>query len=111
MKNGIRSSNDWKITWHEKDIKTPISNTIRGQSAFVTQEPMLLNTSLIANITMTDEASVTEKELTQLSNCLTISGLTSWVESLKEGIHSQLGRGGIQPSGGQKKRILPISLL
>jgi|GEM_PF-6491629 len=102
---GIRKSPDWKVKWRVQDTTELLDGSLRGRSAYVPQEPMLFNGTILTNIALADKINLSVRDISRLRDCLQISGLTSWVESLDQSIYSLLGRGGIQPSGGQRKRL------
>lgn len=73
---------------------------LRSKVAAVLQQPMIFNDTLRENLTLgadhRDDA---------LYNALEIAQLSSLLETLPDGLSSQLGRQGVRLSGGQRQRV------
>ena len=76
----------------------------RNRVAVVMQEGRIFSDSILNNIT----ESVSEKPLdnARLLKSLKLSNLEIIVNSLAKGIHTEVGKNGIQLSGGEKQRLL-----
>lgn len=84
------------------DIKQLQVRWLRQQIGLVSQEPVLFNTSIKANIVYGRDDDVTESEIesaAKASNC------HKFITSLPEGFNTTVGERGIQLSGGQKQRV------
>ncbi|XP_024374420.1 ABC transporter B family member 11 [Physcomitrium patens] len=84
------------------DIKQLQIRWLRQQIGLVSQEPVLFNTSIKANIVYGREDDVSETELvsaTKASNCY------KFIMGLPEGFNTTVGERGVQLSGGQKQRV------
>lgn len=76
----------------------------RNKVAVVMQEGRIFNDSILNNIT----ESVSDKPLDtiRLLKSLNLSNLEKIVNSLPMGIHTKVGKNGVQLSGGEKQRLL-----
>lgn len=75
-------------------------DVVRDHLFLVLQHPQLFNASLAQNL-MIDETTASEK----IEEALKIAQLESLVESLKDGLDTQIGKHGIKLSGGQRQRL------
>jgi subfamily B ATP-binding cassette protein MsbA len=74
--------------------------SLRAQFAFVSQDVVLFNDSIAANIAMGD----TQDE-SRIAAALQAAHLQDYVASLPQGMHSSIGHNGSQLSGGQRQRL------
>jgi len=74
---------------------------LRHKLALVTQDPSLFSGSVLENVRM-GKPSAEEEEVVQ---CLKDARLWDLVQSLENGIHADIGNGGIKLSGGQRQRL------
>jgi subfamily B ATP-binding cassette protein MsbA len=74
--------------------------SLRAQFAFVSQDVVLFNDSIAANIAMGD----TQDE-SRIAAALQAAHLQDFVASLPQGMHSPIGHNGSQLSGGQRQRL------
>ncbi len=74
--------------------------SLRAQFAFVSQDVVLFNDSIAANIAMGD----TQDE-GRIAAALQAAHLQDFVASLPQGMHSPIGHNGSQLSGGQRQRL------
>lgn len=84
------------------DIRELQVRWLRQQIGLVSQEPVLFNTSIKANIVYGRDDNVTQPEIesaAKASNC------HKFITSLPEGFDTTVGERGIQLSGGQKQRV------
>lgn len=84
-----------------KDLKTLSLVHFRKQIGYVSQEPVLFNTTIRKNILM-GKPDATEEEITE---ALRKSNSWEFVENQPEGVNTHVGAGGNQLSGGQKQRL------
>ena len=73
----------------------------RGQIGYVPQEPVLLNDTVRANVTLGDSA-IGEDRIWQ---ALEAAGAEAFVRALEDGLGSPVGERGAMLSGGQRQRI------
>ena len=69
--------------------------------AYVKQTTFLLHDSILHNITLYKE-DIDEKKLAEI---ISVSGLTTWISQLPDGIHTIITENGKNISGGQRQRI------
>ncbi|KAJ1687409.1 hypothetical protein LUZ63_018799 [Rhynchospora breviuscula] len=82
-------------------IKLNIS-WLRKQMGLVSQEPVLFDDTIRANISYGKEGNVTEEELIAVAKA---SNAHQFISSLPQGYDTYVGERGIQLSGGQKQRV------
>ncbi|KAF5175059.1 Abc transporter b family member [Thalictrum thalictroides] len=75
---------------------------LRQQMALVSQEPVLFNKSIRANIAYGKEGDATETEILAAAE---LANAHKFISALKKGYDTVVGEKGIQLSGGQKQRI------
>ena len=73
---------------------------LRSQMAVVSQHVVLLNSSVLDNVTL---GSVQDRG--RALQCLSASNLTDLIDSLPQGIDTVLGHNAMQLSGGQRQRL------
>lgn len=83
------------------DTQTVTLESLRRQFAFVSQDIVLLNDTLRANLVYGLEG-ITEAQLWEVLDTVQ---LTDWVKSLPQGLDSPVGEGASLLSGGQKQRL------
>jgi ABC-type bacteriocin/lantibiotic exporter with double-glycine peptidase domain len=74
-----------------------------GAISYVPQNVSIINGTIRENVTLGYPSVDVEDEV--VIECLTNASLWGFVESLPEGLHSQVGDGGSRLSGGQKQRL------
>jgi len=74
----------------------------RSQCGAVLQDGFIFNDTIAGNIAVGEELMVYEK----LVQCCKIANILSFIESLPNGFHTQLGAEGVGLSQGQKQRLL-----
>jgi ATP-binding cassette, subfamily B, bacterial MsbA len=74
--------------------------SLRAQFAMVSQDVVMLNDTLAANVALGSEV---DRERVQ--QCIAAANLSSHVESLPQGIDTVLGHNATQLSGGQRQRL------
>ncbi|KAK4802353.1 hypothetical protein SAY86_000556 [Trapa natans] len=75
---------------------------LRQQMGLVSQEPILFNETIRANIAYGKEDGVSEEEIVAAAK---LSNAHSFISSLPQGYDTAVGERGVQLSGGQKQRI------
>ncbi|MFZ8954048.1 MAG: lipid A export permease/ATP-binding protein MsbA [Burkholderiaceae bacterium] len=73
---------------------------LRGQFALVSQDVVMLNDSLAANITLGQTL-----DMQRLEACIDAANLNDVVRGLPDGVETQLGHNATQLSGGQRQRL------
>lgn len=73
----------------------------RSMIGYVSQDPILLHESILANVTLGDPTRTEEDVLSSLAQ----AGATGFIENLPDGIHTVVGERGIKLSGGQRQRL------
>ncbi|BAT76977.1 hypothetical protein LR48_Vigan01g291500 [Vigna angularis] len=90
------------ITLDGKEIKSMQIKWLRQQMGLVSQEPVLFNDTIRANIAYGKGGDATEAEVIAAAELANAHNFTS---SLQEGYDTIVGERGIQLSGGQKQRV------
>ncbi|MDR2853565.1 MAG: lipid A export permease/ATP-binding protein MsbA [Burkholderiaceae bacterium] len=75
--------------------------SLRSQFAMVSQDVVMLNDTLAANVAL--GAAVIDRE--RVLECITAANLADYVQNLPEGIDTVLGHNAAQLSGGQRQRL------
>ena len=89
------------ISLDDADLRSFRLEELRGQVALVAQDTYLFNASIRDNLLIAKpEASEAELEL-----AVARAGLAEFVESLPDGLDTQVGERGAQLSGGQRQRV------
>ncbi len=76
-------------------------DVLRDRIAVITQEPCLFDTSIYENILL----GRTDAAAKEVRDAVAQAGLLPFLESLPDGIDTQIGQGGLSLSGGQRQRI------
>ncbi|KAL6840495.1 hypothetical protein ACP4OV_030305 [Aristida adscensionis] len=84
------------------EIKSLKVSWLRDQMGLVSQEPVLFNDTIRANIAYGKHGEVTEEELIKVSKA---ANAHEFISSLPQGYGTVVGERGIQLSGGQKQRV------
>ena len=93
--------NEGKITIDNVDIKDMDLQSLRGLMGLVTQDSILFNDTIKANIAL-GKLDATDDEIIE---ALKIANAYEFVKDLPEGIHTNIGDSGNKLSGGQKQRL------
>ncbi|XP_025013137.1 ABC transporter B family member 21 isoform X2 [Ricinus communis] len=91
-----------KITLDGIEIQRLRLKWLRQQMGLVSQEPVLFNDSIRANIAYGREANATEAEIMAAAE---LANAHCFISSLKQGYDTIVGERGVQLSGGQKQRV------
>ncbi|RCV26912.1 hypothetical protein SETIT_5G283700v2 [Setaria italica] len=84
------------------EIKNLKINWLRNQMGLVSQEPVLFNDTIRANIAYGKQGEVTEEELIKVAK---LADAHEFISSLPQGYQTTVGERGVQLSGGQKQRV------
>ncbi|XP_019169991.1 PREDICTED: ABC transporter B family member 11-like, partial [Ipomoea nil] len=84
------------------DIRNLNLKWLRKQMGLVSQEPVLLNDTIRANITYGKEEDVTEGEVIAAAE---LANAHKFISGLQQGYDTVVGERGVQLSGGQKQRV------
>ena len=93
--------NEGKITIDNVDIKEMDLQSLRGLMGLVTQDSILFNDTIKANIAL-GKLDATDDEILE---ALKIANAYEFVKDLPEGIYTNIGDSGNKLSGGQKQRL------
>ncbi|CAN7006745.1 unnamed protein product [Brassica oleracea var. botrytis] len=91
-----------EITLDSVEIKTLKLKWLRQQTGLVSQEPILFNETIKANIAYGKGGDASESEIVSAAE---LSNAHGFISGLKQGYDTMVGERGIQLSGGQKKRV------
>ncbi|KAK3161660.1 hypothetical protein QOZ80_1BG0079860 [Eleusine coracana subsp. coracana] len=84
------------------EIKSLKVSWLRSQMGLVSQEPVLFNETIRANIAYGKHGEVSEEELIMVAKA---ANAHEFISSLPQGYDTTVGERGIQLSGGQKQRV------
>ena len=93
--------NEGTITIDSVNIKDMNLQSLRGLMGLVTQDSILFNDSIKANISLGKEDATDDEIITALK----IANAYEFVKDLPQGIHTNIGDSGNKLSGGQKQRL------
>lgn len=93
--------NEGRIAIDGKDIKDLNLHDLRGLMGLVTQDSILFNDTIKANIAL-GKLDATDEEIIE---ALKIANAYEFVKELPQGIYSNIGDSGNKLSGGQKQRL------
>ena len=93
--------NEGNITIDNVDIKDMDLQSLRGLMGLVTQDSILFNDTIKANISL-GKLDATDEEIIA---ALQIANAYEFVKDLPNGIHTNIGDSGNKLSGGQKQRL------
>ena len=93
--------NDGQIQIDNNDIKEIDLHSLRGLIGLVSQDSILFNDSIKANIAL-GNPNATDEEIIE---ALKIANAYEFVKDLPNGIHTNIGDSGNKLSGGQKQRL------
>ncbi|XP_048127329.1 ABC transporter B family member 11-like isoform X1 [Rhodamnia argentea] len=84
------------------DIKQLQLKWLRQQMGLVSQEPVLFNETIRANIAYGKDGDATEQEILAASE---LANAHKFISGLQQGYDTMVGERGVQLSGGQKQRV------
>ncbi|RID60898.1 hypothetical protein BRARA_E00086 [Brassica rapa] len=91
-----------EITLDGVEIKTLRLKWLRQQTGLVSQEPILFNETIRANIAYGKGGDASESEIVSAAE---LSNAHGFISGLQQGYDTMVGERGIQLSGGQKQRV------
>jgi ATP-binding cassette subfamily B (MDR/TAP) protein 1 len=91
-----------QITLDGVEIKTLQLKWLRQQTGLVSQEPVLFNETIRANIAYGKGGDATETEIVSAAE---LSNAHGFISGLQQGYDTMVGERGVQLSGGQKQRV------
>ncbi|GMP76087.1 hypothetical protein CsSME_00032910 [Camellia sinensis var. sinensis] len=94
--------NSGQITLDGVEIKRLKLKWLRQQMGLVSQEPVLFNETIRANISYGKASSATEAEIIAAAE---LANAHKFISGLQQGYDTVVGERGIQLSGGQKQRV------
>ncbi|MBA0862679.1 hypothetical protein Goshw_011576 [Gossypium schwendimanii] len=94
--------NSGQITIDGVEIQTLQLKWLRQQMGLVSQEPILFNETIRANIAYGKGGNATEAEILAASE---LANAHKFISSLQQGYDTLVGERGLQLSGGQKQRV------
>ncbi|ESQ43858.1 hypothetical protein EUTSA_v10005750mg [Eutrema salsugineum] len=94
--------NSGQITLDGVEIKTLQLKWLRQQTGLVSQEPVLFNETIRANIAYGKGGDASETEIVSAAE---LSNAHGFISGLQQGYDTMVGERGVQLSGGQKQRV------
>ncbi len=89
-----------EILYDNIDIKEIGLDVVRENIYLVLQNPQLINTTIEDNLTFGRDCTPQ-----QIKDAITLAQLDSFINDLKDGIKTKVGKNGIKLSGGQRQRL------
>ncbi len=89
-----------KVLLDDHDIDEWQLTSLRAQFAMVSQDVVMLNDTLAANVALGNQI-----DRDKVQRCIVAANLQSHVDSLNQGIDTVLGHNAAQLSGGQRQRL------
>jgi subfamily B ATP-binding cassette protein MsbA len=91
-----------RILLDGQDIQTLTLESLRGNIALVSQEIVLFNDSIFANIAYGTMTGAAEREVIAAAEA---AHAMSFIRELPEGLNTLIGESGLRLSGGQRQRL------
>jgi ABC-type bacteriocin/lantibiotic exporter with double-glycine peptidase domain len=99
---GLNIPNQGEIFFNDSIIdNNNLSSLWHGKISYITQSPLLMDTSILENITLSDSSF----NAAQLNYSINKSNLNIFIDSLPNGYNTKIGDRGVMISGGQRQRI------
>lgn len=98
---GLYPCTSGEILLNQKQLKYADILTLRSDIAMVDQEPILLDDTIYNNILY----GKIDASYDEVLNAAKLANIDEFANTLKEGIHTVVGKSGIEVSIGQKQRI------
>jgi len=89
------------VTMDGLDLREAATGDLRRHIGFVTQDPLLFNDTIAANIALFDPAP----DMERIRSVADIAHAMEFVGQLPEGLEATIGDGGGRLSGGQRQRL------
>lgn len=104
---GLHSPSSGSILYDGKDLRTLDLLRVRRQTGAVLQECSLFDDTVLANMTMHDDALTSDA----LCNAARLACIDDVIASLPDGYDTRLNNNGTRLSGGQRQRIVLARIL
>ena len=91
-----------RITLDGHDLQTLTLDSLRGNLALVSQDVVLFNDSIYANIAYGRLAGTSEKDVIAAAEA---AHAMAFIRETPEGLHTLIGENGLRLSGGQRQRL------
>ena len=98
---GLHGPRDGEVLVDGVDLRQIDLHAWRSRTGYVPQETVLLNDSILANVTLGDPGISRENVI----DALRAADALAFVEAMPQGIDASAGERGMQLSGGQRQRI------
>ncbi len=98
---GVHRAQKGDITFNQKSLKNIRLNSLRNKIGYVSQDVSLFDDSLLNNIVLFEESP----DIERVKNACLQANVWTFIETLENGLDTQIGERGIRISGGQKQRI------
>ena len=93
-----------RVTMDGIDLRDLDVTSLRNQLGLVTQEALLFNDTIAANIAL-GKTNVEDLDLTQLRSVAEAANASEFIDRMEDGFESRIGDGGGKLSGGQRQRL------
>ena len=93
-----------RVTMDGIDLRDLDVISLRNQMGLVTQEALLFNDTITANIAL-GKKNVEDLDLTQLRSVAEAANASEFIDRMEHGFESRIGDGGGKLSGGQRQRL------
>ncbi|WP_218312747.1 ABCB family ABC transporter ATP-binding protein/permease [Alteromonas antoniana] len=93
--------NSGNVSIDGQDIRTVTQDSLRKHIGIVPQDTVLFNDTLIENIRY-GRPDATDEDVSQV---ISMAHLSHFIDSLPEGLQTQVGERGLKLSGGEKQRV------
>ena len=97
---GLYPISKGKMYYNEHEVREIGYETIRANVGFVLQAPLMFNNTLRFNLTLGKEYQ--DKEIYE---ALRVAQLDAFVQELRQGLETVVGKNGTKLSGGQRQRL------
>ena len=102
---GLYAPSSGTIRYGGRDFSDIDFYNLRKKIGYVPQESNLFEGSVYDNITMFQPIDKINFIKDKINDCLIKVQLKNFIDSLPDGLHSQVGENGLRLSGGQKQRL------
>jgi len=92
------------VTMDGIDLRDLDVTSLRNQMGLVTQEALLFNDTVAANIAL-GKTNVEDLDVTQLRSVAEAANASEFIDRMEDGFESRIGDGGGKLSGGQRQRL------
>lgn len=99
---GLITPNNGKVYVDTEELDEQNRLSWRQKVAYVTQDVILFNDSIRANLSWVSNEEIGEEQLWQ---CLRMAAAEDFVKALPQGLNTEIGDRGIKLSGGERQRL------